>query len=113
MSSHLNHIQNWPELAKQARWSASALAKQCGVSVRTLERHFKKQMGKPPKVWLAEQRQQVAIDLLLHGSTVKEAADHAGYKQASTFSREFKKHRGNNPATYCASLKTARVQNVA
>ena len=113
MNTHLHHIQNWPGLARQAKWSASALAAKCGVSVRTLERHFLKQMGKPPKLWLAEQRQLMAIELLRNGSTVKEAAGHAGYGHASTFSREFKKNWGNCPETHCASFRTAKMVSVA
>jgi transcriptional regulator GlxA family with amidase domain len=54
MNTRLNHIQNWPELAQQADWSASVLAKKCGVSVRTLERYFLKTMCKTPKNWLAD-----------------------------------------------------------
>jgi transcriptional regulator GlxA family with amidase domain len=61
MNSKLNHVKNWPELAQAANWSAAILAKKCGVSVRTLERHFLKEMGKSPKAWLAETRQQLAV----------------------------------------------------
>jgi AraC-like DNA-binding protein len=102
MNSKLNHIQNWPELASQTNWSASALAKKCGVSVRTLERHFLEQMGKSPKGWLAEQRQIQAAELLHDGSTVKETAASLGYKHPSHLTNEFKKHWG-----HCPSNKTA------
>ena len=105
MNSRLNHIQDWSALAQQARWSASALAKECGVSVRTLERHFRRRMGKSPKAWLAEQRQSLAIQLLQRGSSVKETAGHTGYQNASAFSREFKKHWGNCPAMQSAGAR--------
>jgi len=85
-------------LAEQTRWCAAALAKNCGVSVRTLERHFHKQMGKSPKTWLAEQRQQQAIELLRNGSSVKETAAVLGYKQATNFTRKFKHHWGIVPS---------------
>jgi AraC-like DNA-binding protein len=97
MNSLLNHIQNWPELAQQANWSASALAKLCGVSVRTLERHFLRLKGKRPKAWLAEQRQQQAVELFQDGSTVKEAASCLHYKHPSHLTNDFKKHWGNCP----------------
>ena len=93
MSSRLPHIQNWPELAKEANWSASALARNCQVSRRTLERYFIAELGKNPKAWLLGLRQQIAIQLLRDGRSVKETADHlGGYKDASSFSREFNKH---------------------
>jgi transcriptional regulator GlxA family with amidase domain len=95
----LKHIQNWPELAREAKWSVSALAKKCGVSVRTLERFYLKEIGKCPKAWLSEQRQRRAIELLRGGSSVKETAAYLGYKHATHFSREFKEHRGHSPTT--------------
>ena len=100
MNMKLGTIQDWPELAKRANWSTTSLAQQCGVSVRTLERHFLKVKGQTPKAWLSEQRQLVAIELLKNGSTVKATANHTGYKHASAFSREFKKHWGNYPTLH-------------
>ena len=90
MNSKLNQIQNWPELARQANWSASTLAKNCGVSRRTLHRHFVKQMGKSPKEWLAGQRQHQAHELLGDGCSVKEAAYRLGYKQTTSLTRKYK-----------------------
>jgi AraC-like DNA-binding protein len=100
MNTRLNHIQNWAGLAREANWSTAALAKKCGVSVRTLERCFLKQKGKSPKTWLAEQRHLMAIELLHYGSSVKEVAGHLGYKNQHHFSREFKKQNGYAPSQF-------------
>jgi len=89
MNSKLNHIENWPELASQANWSASALAKKCGVSVRTLETHFLEKFGNCPRTWMAEKRQRLAIELLEAGCNVKETAAKLGYAHASTFCNKF------------------------
>jgi transcriptional regulator GlxA family with amidase domain len=97
MKTKLNYIQNWSELAREAEWSASALAEKCSVAVRTLERHFHNQMGQSPKFWLVRQRQRKAIDFLAHGLSVKETARELGYKHAAHFSRDFKKAFGYNP----------------
>jgi len=97
MNTALNHIQDWPELSREAKWSASALAKKCGVSVRALERYFRGQFAECPRTWLAEQRQRRAIELLRDGSTVKEVAGQLGYKNQHHFSREFKKQTGHPP----------------
>lgn len=98
MSSPLSLIQNWQELAKLAKWSASALAKQCNVSVRTLHRHFIKHLGQNPKTWLEEQRLHTADKLLCDGSSVKEAADRVGYKQQSSLTRHYKSKTGICPS---------------
>jgi len=62
--ARLDIIRNWLELAKRADWSAINLAKECGSSKRTLERHFVKNFGKSPKKWLIEQRQQQGVEIL-------------------------------------------------
>jgi AraC family transcriptional activator FtrA len=98
MNLKLDQIKNWPERAREARWSASALAKQCGVTVRTLHRHFVKQMGKNPKAWLAEQRNHNAIELLCDGSSVKETASCLSYTHPSNFARQFKWQTGYSPS---------------
>lgn len=97
MNTKLNQIQNWPELAREAKWSAATLARNCGVSLRTLQRHFLKEMGKSPRLWLAEQRQLEAIKVLKKCSCVKEAASNLGYKHTHHFSRDFKAHWGHCP----------------
>jgi transcriptional regulator GlxA family with amidase domain len=98
MNTKLNHMQDWPALAREAQWSASALAKKCGVSLRTLERHFLKQTGKSPSNWMAEQRQKQAVELLRDGNTVKATASCLGYKQPANFTRQFKDHWGVCPS---------------
>ena len=97
MNTKLNHIQDWPELARQANWSVSKLAALCEVSERTLRRYCQRNMNHSPKTWLAEQRQKQAIELLRDGSSVKETSAQLGYRHAETFSRGFKKQCGKCP----------------
>jgi transcriptional regulator GlxA family with amidase domain len=107
MNRRLHHIQNWPERAQAAKWSAATLAENCGVSLRTLERFFLKNMGKSPKQWLSDQRQQRANELIQDGSSVKETAALLNYKHPSHLTNEYKKQWG-----YCPTDTTAptRVQ---
>ena len=97
-NSRLKYIENWSELAREAKWSASAMAKKCGVSVRTLHRHWLKQTGKNTKAWLAEQRQRNALELLSKGCSVKETSACLAYMQPNNFSRQFKKQTGICPS---------------
>jgi AraC-like DNA-binding protein len=100
VNTKLKQILNWSELALQANWSAQKLAEKCHVSERTLRRHFLKTMGKNVRGWLTEQRQKMAIELLLDGSSVKEVASHLGYKQPTNFARKYKKHTGGTPCDF-------------
>jgi AraC-like DNA-binding protein len=108
MSLRLRYIQNWPELALEANWRAATLAKQQGVSLRTLERYFLKQKGKSPKAWLLEQRRQKADKLLQAGLSVKEAAARLDYKHSTHLSRDYKEHLGCCPTSKTAPI---RAQN--
>jgi transcriptional regulator GlxA family with amidase domain len=96
-NSHLQRIQTWPQIAHQASYSVSALAKSCNVSVRSLERHFLSAVGDTPRGWIKRLRMQKAIELLRDGSTVKETSAWLGYEDPSHFSREFKYHYGFAP----------------
>jgi len=97
----LDYNSDWLSLSKQANWSAFKLAKLCGVSVRTLERHFKSSMDKRPKQWLNEQRQGQAAELLQRGFSIKETAAKLGYKGYAHFSSEFKAYWGYRPSQHC------------
>src|ERR1035437_3409441 len=112
MNTKLKFIENWPELAREAKWSASALAKLCGVSVRTLHRHWVKQMGENTKTWLDEQRQRYALELLRAGSSIKETAFCLGYKQQTNFTRKYKDHWGVCPSMQPPTTIPAQTENV-
>jgi AraC-like DNA-binding protein len=105
-SFRLKYIRNWPELAREVKWSASMLAKKCGVSVRTLERYFLKEFDKCPRIWLAEQRQLQAVELFQTGATAKEIAAYLGYKHATHFSRNFRQKNNG----HCFSTMSAKIQ---
>jgi len=98
MNTKLKYINDWQKLAQEANWSVSTLAKKCGVSTRTLERYFVKNMCKRPKAWLFEQRQSRAIELLRSGSSVKEVAGCLDYKHPSHLTNGLKKQFGQCPA---------------
>jgi AraC-like DNA-binding protein len=95
----LNNEQDWRELARQANWSVTALARLCSISCETLRRFFLQQLGKSPAQWLKEERQQQAIALLRGGSSIKETAACLGYRQQTNFTRKFKEHWGFCPTT--------------
>ena len=107
MSKRINSEQEWLPLAEQVGWSVNELANICGVSTRTLERHFKESMGKRANVWMAEQRLNQAMKFLEKGVSVKETASRVGYRHPQSFSREFKKMYGQCP---CALMKPPLIR---
>jgi AraC-like DNA-binding protein len=97
MTSRLDRIRDWALLAKSSRYSASALAQECGVSPRQLERFFQERMKKSPHQWLRELRMQRAVELLREGSSVKQVAPELCYKDTAHFCRDVKNYFGTTP----------------
>jgi AraC-like DNA-binding protein len=106
MNNRLHHIKNWPERAGQANYCAETLAKNCGVSLRTLERFFLKEIGKSPKAWLSEQRHGKSVKMLQAGLSVKEAAASLDYKHSTHLSRDYKENLGCCPTDKAATIRT-------
>lgn len=100
MNWKLMEITNWPERAHAAKWCVAALARDCGVSVSILERHFSEALHQCPQVWLAVDRLARAPALLALGYNVSEVAGQLKYKSQHHFSRAFKKHHGYPPSEH-------------
>jgi len=93
MNTRLNLIQNWPERAEHSQWSAALMAQNCGVSLRTLERHFLEKFGKCPRCWIGQMQQQRALEHLSGGFNVNETAAKLGYGHTSSFCHKFPRLR--------------------
>ena len=87
-------------LAAEAKYSIKALAENCGVSVRVLERFPLLAFSDSPRGWLKRLRMQRAMELLRDGSNVKETAASLGYEDPSHFSSQFKECFGFAPKEY-------------
>lgn len=105
MNGRLHHISDWPSLARQSQYSATKLAKLCNVSIRTLERFFYETKATCPKEWLQLQRLMQSKSILLECTSIKEAAQLLGYKHASHFTLDFKKHIGSSPREFLLSSR--------
>jgi AraC-like DNA-binding protein/mannose-6-phosphate isomerase-like protein (cupin superfamily) len=83
------------------------LAKLCvpaGVSVRTLQRAFRKDVGLDFESWRRQARLTKAVELLVDGSSVKEAASSVGYRQTSAFVELFRRTFGATPKAWTGSF---------
>ena len=75
-----------------------------GVSVRTLQRTFRREVGMDFESWRRQVRLMKATELLIAGSSVKEAAYAVGYRQQSAFVAVFRKTFGATPKSWVQSL---------
>ncbi len=88
----------------------AALCADIGVSVRTVERAFLKEVGLNFDSW-RQVRLKKAIELLVSGCSIKEAAGQIGYSQSSAFVQMFRRTFGTTPKAWISTLKTLRAQD--
>jgi AraC-like DNA-binding protein len=101
----------WEDLARRAGFRASELAHLCGISLRTLQRHFRREYQTTVSDWLCAFRLEQAREELLHGEGVKQVAYGLGYKQLSHFSRVFKERYGVPPSLLLRQTQPANLAN--
>jgi AraC-like DNA-binding protein len=82
--------EHWKQLAAAAQYDSGKLAKLSHMSLRQLQRVFKRELGRSPQDMLNEQQLDAARQLLLSGKAVKEVALQLGYKHPNNFCRYFK-----------------------
>lgn len=85
-------------LFARARFRPRELARRCGVSLRTLERHILAQRRMTPGELGMQLRMSKARRLLAAGCSVKATAAECGYDQAWNFSRAFTMFHGRAPS---------------
>lgn len=89
---------SWETLATACHFRLPELARSCNVSMRTLQRHFRKHYDTTLSEWVRELRLEKAREMLTEAESVKCVAFELGYKQPSHFSRDFKDRFGVSPS---------------
>ena len=82
------------------------LCSQAGVSVRTIEREFRKDVGTSFESWRRQARLTKAVELLVSGYSIKEVAGKVGYCQPSAFVEMFRRTFGTTPKAWISALET-------
>ena len=84
--------------------SLSELCAKAGGSVRTVQRAFRRDVGLSFESWRRQARLMKAIELLVAGHSVKEAAYEVGYRRTSTFVEMFRHTMGTTPKAWTSAL---------
>jgi AraC-like DNA-binding protein len=82
----------------------AALCADAGVSVRTIERTFRKDVGTDFESWRRQVRLMKAVELLVSGRSIKEIAFAIGYRQSSAFVEMFRRTFGTTPKAWISAL---------
>ena len=93
-----NNSVSWENLAAQVQYQPAKMAELFSVSLRTVQRHFRKHYNVSIKEWLRSVQMQEAKNRILAGNPIKAVASELGFKQVSHFSRVFKQTFGIAPS---------------
>ena len=80
--------------------SVTEIARECNVSVNTLERRFLRELNISPSAYIRKKRLANAAKLLSEGHSVTEAAELSGFADCSNFISNFKKTYQITPLKY-------------
>lgn len=83
----------------------AALCAEACVSVRTIERVFRKEIGMDFESWRRQVRLTKAVELLVSGFSIKEVAYKIGYCQSSAFVEMFRRAFGTTPKAWISVLE--------
>lgn len=78
----------------------STLAREAGLSERSLFRNFQKETGLSPGQWRRHMQLLRSLELLAEGRSVMETALEVGYESAGAFTRAFHQIVGVTPSVY-------------
>jgi AraC-like DNA-binding protein/mannose-6-phosphate isomerase-like protein (cupin superfamily) len=84
----------------------AALCAEAGVSVRTIERVFRREIGSSFELWRRQVRLTKAVELLVSGCSIKEVAHKVGYCQSSAFVEMFRRTLGTTPKAWISALES-------
>jgi AraC-like DNA-binding protein len=79
--------------------------RKAGVSLRTLQRIFRRDVGTDFETWRRQARLMKAMELLASGRSIKEVAFAVGYRQASTFVAMFRRSLGVTPKVWMSEFR--------
>ncbi|CAN5185077.1 hypothetical protein BH23BAC1_BH23BAC1_45510 [soil metagenome] len=83
------------------KWNVSELAQAVGVSRSALGQRFTDLVGEPPISYLTGWRMQLAKSLLLQPIlSISSIAEQVGYNSDVSFSRAFKRFKGEPPVSW-------------
>ncbi|GGO48706.1 GlxA family transcriptional regulator [Streptomyces lasiicapitis] len=99
-------VKRWLDQNLGARYDLPALAKEFGVSTRTMLRRFGDEAGETPLAYLHAARVRRARHLLeTTDRTVASIAADVGYRDPGSFGGVFARHTGQQPSVYRATFR--------
>jgi AraC-like DNA-binding protein/mannose-6-phosphate isomerase-like protein (cupin superfamily) len=97
-------LAEWTIESPGGRDKLAAQCRRAGVSTRTLQRVFRREVGADFESWRRQARIMKAIELLAAGRSIKEVAFAVGYRHPTTFVTLFRRSLGVTPKAWANRL---------
>ena len=88
-----------------AAGTAADLCRRCGVTPRTVQRLFLRDVGVSFETWRRQARLMKGIERLMEGDSVTSVAMELGYQQPNAFIRLFRDTLGATPGAWVSGLR--------
>ena len=88
-----------------SRTPLNTMCAAAGLSIRTLERIFRREVGTDFECWRRQVRLMKAVELMVAGKRVKEVAYIVGYQHPSAFVTLFRQTFGTTPKAWISALE--------
>ena len=111
MGGKLLRIQNWEQLARDAKFRPEVVAALCNISLRQLERFSADRFKKSPRELLNERQLEIARILISQGWSNQAVVAELGFANASHFCHKFKRFYGVSPQSFGPIYRTATKTN--
>lgn len=85
----------------------TALAREFGLSERSLFRNFQKETGLSPGQWRRQMQVLRSLELLIEGKSVTETSFEVGYESVGAFIRSFRQTVGVTPSVYAHEQRSS------
>jgi transcriptional regulator GlxA family with amidase domain len=108
----LEPLLRWLEERLHEPLRLEDIARRAALSVRTLNRRFREQMGTTPLQWLLRARVRRAQQLLeTTGHSVEVIAERVGFGSATAFREHFQRFVTTSPQAYRRAFRSAQVSH--
>lgn len=103
----LSSLLDWLQANLHKPLTVQVLARQAGMSPRSLARHFRAQIGTTPHRWISHQRLLAAQHLLeTSDASIDQVSEAVGMETAATLRHHFRTQLSVSPATYRKRFST-------
>jgi transcriptional regulator GlxA family with amidase domain len=110
-SASLEPVQRWLEQNLHRELTLEDIARKGAMSVRTLNRHFREQVGTTPHQWLLRARARRAQHLLeTSAQSIEQIATRVGFGSPAAFRDRFHRVVGTSPQAYRRAFRVASGQ---